>query len=98
MFNKIRKHQEKVARKQESEDFKAEFSDMTEDEHAFLTRIKAFEMMRNKRQLTFAAATALLRDYRALKQQAFDEGVTVDMLAARHNQAMKPKGVPAPAV
>lgn len=78
-----------MARKRELGAFKEEFADMTEDEHAFLTRIKAYEMIKNKRQLTFVQATTILRQYRELKARAKIEGVTPEILAARENVARR---------
>lgn len=84
-FNKL----QKLDKKREARAFKEEFKDITEDEHTMMTRLKAIEMLRYGRKVTFEQAREVLYQFRALKAQAAEEGVTVDILAARTNHARR---------
>lgn len=75
----------KEARKFEEADFRKEMGEITEDESAFLNRVKAFEMLQNKRLVTFAQAKLILTEYREMKAEAMNYGVPLDILAARYN-------------
>lgn len=85
MFKKIRKNQKKLEQKR----FKEEFKDMTEDEAILIQKMNLSIQLRKGRPLSFDEARLVMKDYRAHKADAFDQGVTPDILAARKNLARR---------
>lgn len=64
---------------------------MTQDEAHLINRLKVAMLSQTGREMTVDQATKVLRDYREHKAEAFDQGLTPDVLAARKNYALKLK-------